>query len=102
MARKDLLARLADAGEDAIAKLGDAPGSDKLLGFAHNMRERVDELQKKVRGIDDLERRVAELEKRLAAQSGGTRSAASRTSASRAKSSSAAKSSGSGARKASG
>src|SRR5687768_18582215 len=85
MARKDLLARLADAGEEAISKLGDAPGSDKLLGFAHNMRERMDEMQKKVRGIDDLEKRVTELERRLAAQ-GGDGGSSSRASASRAKS----------------
>jgi hypothetical protein len=66
MARKDLLTRLADAGEDAIAKLSDSPGADRFMGVVSGMRDRMDELQKRVRGIDDLERRVAALEARLA------------------------------------
>ena len=37
------------------------------------MRDRVDELQKKVRGIDELERRVAALEQRLEEVSGPKR-----------------------------
>ena len=64
-ARKDLLTRLTDAGEDAISRLHDAPGADRLLGVANSMRDRVDELQKKVRGIDELERRIAALEQRV-------------------------------------
>ncbi len=72
-ARKDLLTRLTDAGEDAISRLHDAPGADRLLGVANSMRDRVDELQKKVRGIDELERRVATLEQRLEALSGPKR-----------------------------
>jgi hypothetical protein len=63
--RKDLLTRLADAGEDAISRFSKAPGGEQLSGFAHTMRERIDELQKKVRGIDDLERRIEALEKRV-------------------------------------
>jgi hypothetical protein len=66
MARKDLLTRLADAGEDAIARLGETPGADRFMGAMSGMRDRVDELQKRVRGIEDLERRVAALEARLA------------------------------------
>ena len=65
MARKDLLTRLADAGEEAIGRLADAPGADRLVGAMNSLRERVDELQKRVRGIDALEARVAELERRL-------------------------------------
>jgi hypothetical protein len=65
MARKDLLTRLADAGEDAINRLGRSPGTDRMVGVANTMRARVDELQKRVRGLDELERRVAELERRL-------------------------------------
>lgn len=68
MERKDLLTRLADAGEEAISKLGGAPGADRFLGVANSMRERIDELQKKVRGLDELERRVAHLEKQVAAE----------------------------------
>jgi hypothetical protein len=66
MARKDLLTRLADAGEDAIARLADAPAADRLLGGMMSLRERMDDLQRRVRGLDELERRVAALEARLA------------------------------------
>jgi hypothetical protein len=66
MARRDLLTRLADAGEEAIGKLADTPGADRFMGAIGGMRDRMDELQKRVRGIEDLERRVAALEARLA------------------------------------
>lgn len=62
---RDLLTMLADRGEEAISKLADTPGADRLLGVAQSLRERLDEMQKKVRGIDQLEARVAVLERRL-------------------------------------
>jgi len=62
---RDLLTMLADRGEEAIQKLSDTPGADRLLGVAQSMRERLDEIQKRVRGIDALEARVAELERKL-------------------------------------
>jgi hypothetical protein len=65
VAGKDILTRLADAGEDAIARLSDAPGADRMLGAVNTMRDRTDELQKRLRGVDELEKRVAELERRL-------------------------------------
>jgi hypothetical protein len=86
MAGRDLLTRLADAGEEAIGRLADAPGADRLTGVANSMRDRVDELQKRVRGIDALETRIAEVERRLAAlegSSGGSRSPARQTSTTR-------------------
>ena len=66
---KDLLSMLADRGEEAIQRLSDAPGADRVLGAAQALRDRLDEMQKRVRGIDALERRVAELEKRVEALS---------------------------------
>jgi hypothetical protein len=79
-ARKDLLSRLADAGEDAIGRLGKAPGMDQMLGFAHSTRDRLDELTKRVRGVEQLEKRVAKLEKRLDEATGTkSRSAGSRS-----------------------
>ena len=62
---KDLLTMLADRGEEAIQRLSDAPGADRLLGAAQALRDRLDEMQKRLRGLDALERRVAELEKRV-------------------------------------
>jgi uncharacterized protein involved in exopolysaccharide biosynthesis len=60
---------LADRGEEAIQRLADAPGADRLLSAAQALRDRMDEMQKRVRGIDALEKRVAELEKRVEALS---------------------------------
>jgi hypothetical protein len=64
---KDIIARLADAGEDAIQRLAELPGGQRALTAFNDLRTRVDELTKKVRGIDALEARVAKLEKEIAA-----------------------------------
>jgi hypothetical protein len=64
---KDVLSRLADRGEEALNKLGDLPGGTKALKALNELRERVDDLGKKVRGIDRLEARIGTLEKELAA-----------------------------------
>ena len=65
--QKDLLSRLAGAGEDAIGRLSDVPGGKRLVDAASALRDRVDELQKRVRSLDPLERRVTALERRLGA-----------------------------------
>jgi hypothetical protein len=64
---KDFVTRLADAGEEALQRIAELPGGQKALGAYNDLRNRVDELGKKVRGIDALEARVAKLEKELAA-----------------------------------
>ena len=63
---RDLVTRLAGAGEDAMHRLGDLPGGKALLDTAQSIRERLDELATRIRAIDPLEKRVAELEQRLA------------------------------------
>jgi flagellar motility protein MotE (MotC chaperone) len=63
---KDLMTRLADAGEDALQRISELPGGQRALTAFNDLRARVDELAKKVRGIDALEARVAKLEKELA------------------------------------
>jgi hypothetical protein len=73
---KDLLTRLADAGEEAIHKLSEAPGAERLFGVASSMRDRVDELQRRVRGLEGIDRRVADLEKRLAKLEGSAKGSA--------------------------
>jgi phage shock protein A len=65
MARSDLLGRLADVSEEAIKRLSDAPGADRALGALNSMRDRVDELQKRVRGLEELEKRLAALERKV-------------------------------------
>jgi hypothetical protein len=64
---RDVIARLAERGEQTIARLGDLPGGTKALQAMNDLRTRVDELGKRVRGIDVLEERVAKLEKEIAA-----------------------------------
>jgi hypothetical protein len=73
--RKDIISRLADAGEEALQRVPDLPGATRLVDATNQMRERIDDLTKKVRGIDALEERIATLEKQLAeAQAkGGTK-----------------------------
>jgi TolA-binding protein len=79
--QKDLLSRLADAGESAIKSLSDAPGADRFLGAANAMRDRLDELQKRVRGLEQLEQRLTELERKVARMSPSTRTPARKTGA---------------------
>jgi hypothetical protein len=63
--RNDLLGRLADLSEEAIQRLSDVPGGDRALGALNALRERTDELQRRVRGLEGLEQRLAELEKHV-------------------------------------
>jgi hypothetical protein len=67
--QKDVLTRLTATGEEALQKLVELPGGTKVLEAANALRERVDDLTTRVRSLDPLERRVAELEHRLDALS---------------------------------
>ena len=64
---KDFVTRLTDAGEEALQRLAELPGGQKAFTAFNDLRARVDELGKKVRGIEVLEARVAKLEKEIAA-----------------------------------
>lgn len=57
--------RLADLGEEAIQRIGNAPGGDKVLAAMAGTRDRIDDLQKRVRGLEALDKRVAAMERRL-------------------------------------
>jgi hypothetical protein len=63
---RDVIARLAGRGEQTLSRLDDLPGGARALNAMNDLRSRVDELGKKVRGIDELEQRVAALERELA------------------------------------
>ena len=63
--RNDLLGKLADLSEDAIQRLSDAPGADRLVGALNATRERVDDLQRRVRGLEELEKRLAAVERKV-------------------------------------
>ena len=80
--QKNLVTRLADVGEEAIQRLGGAPGGDRLVGAVNTLRNRMDEMQRRLRGIDELEKRVGAVEQRLdklEGKSSSSSSASSRT-----------------------
>ena len=80
---KDFVTRLADAGEEALHRLTELPGGQRAVSAMNDLRTRVDDLAKKVRGIDALEERVSELEKEVASlkkAKASSRSTASKTS----------------------
>jgi polyhydroxyalkanoate synthesis regulator phasin len=57
---------LVHQGEDALHRLAELPGGQRALKLANDLRQRVDDLSRRVRGIDALENRVAELEREVA------------------------------------
>ena len=63
---QDLLSRMADLGEEALQRLPNVPGGNKLMDVVNQSRTRLDEMQKRLRGLDVLEQRVDKLERRLA------------------------------------
>jgi hypothetical protein len=81
--KNDLLGRLADLGEDAIQRIGDVPGADRMLGAVNALRDRTDDLQKRVRGLEGLEQRLADLERKVDRLSKGAASPSSSSSPSR-------------------
>lgn len=64
--KPDLLHRLADLSEEAIQKLAEAPGADRVLHALKGLGDRVDELQRRTKGFEELEKRLAALEKTVA------------------------------------
>ncbi len=67
--QKDILSRVQDLGAEALHKLADVPGGSKFVDFVNETKSRLDEMQKKLRGLDELEKRVARLEQQFAAES---------------------------------
>lgn len=63
--RQSIVDRLADLGEEAIQRIGNAPGGDKVLAAMAGTRDRLDDLQKRVRGLETLDKRVEAIERRL-------------------------------------
>ncbi|HUK96166.1 MAG TPA: hypothetical protein VLV46_00795 [Gaiellaceae bacterium] len=60
------LSQLSSFSEDLLGKASKNPAATKFLQGANQLRDRVDDLSKRVRGLDALEQRVAELEERVA------------------------------------
>jgi hypothetical protein len=75
--RQDLLGRLADLSEEAVQRLAEAPGADRALQALKGLGDRVDELQRRTRGFEELEQRLSTLEKRVDALGKTPRAASS-------------------------
>jgi hypothetical protein len=63
--QRTIVSRLADAGEEAIQRLGGAPGADRIVGALNAMRDRMDDMQKQLRAIATIEKRLNAIERRL-------------------------------------
>ena len=64
-AEPDLIAKLAARGEKALGELDRIPGGKTAVKTAGQLRERAEELHKRVSGVDRLEQRLAGIEARL-------------------------------------
>lgn len=63
----DVIRRLAGRGEETLHRLAELPGGTRALKAFNELRTRVDDLSKKVRGVEKLEARVERLEREVAA-----------------------------------
>src|SRR3954451_25498332 len=81
--QRTLVDRLAGAGEEPIQRIGSAPGGDRVMAAVNSLRDRVDEIQKRLRGLDALETRMTAFERRLDKLEGKGSSSASSSSRSR-------------------
>ena len=79
--QKDLISKLADAGEEAVSRLAEMPGGQRIVDAVNGLRVRLDDLAAKVRSIDPLEKRVSDLERRLDALEGKRKAPARKTTA---------------------
>jgi hypothetical protein len=62
---KDLLTRLADRGEQVVGRITELPGAKTLVDTTAGLAKRVDEMQRRLRSLDPLEKRVTTIERRL-------------------------------------
>ena len=71
MARRSIISQMASLGEDALGRLAQNPTTSRMMQSAVELKERVDDLARRVRGLEELEQRVEGLEQRLDRLDGG-------------------------------
>ena len=59
---KSTLDRLTSLGEEVIGKAAHNPTAARVLQGAMQLKDRVDDLSKRVRGLEAMEKRIAKLE----------------------------------------
>jgi hypothetical protein len=64
--QREILGKLADAGEGALSRVTGSQATARVLETVNGMRDRIDDLQKRMVGFDRLDKRVAKLEKTVA------------------------------------
>ena len=57
--QKDLLTRLSEAGEEAIGRLSEIPGGNRVVEATHALRERLDELERRLQALERKGRSTA-------------------------------------------
>ena len=72
----EIVSKLADRGEEALQKIASTPAAQKLLDALTGLRDRIDELQRRVSGVEALEKRIVDLEKQVKALSKAQKPAA--------------------------
>ncbi len=74
---KSTLERLTTLGEEVIGKASQNPNLARVVNAATQLKDRVDDLSKRVRGLEGMEKRIDELEQRLKKLEGAKKRAAS-------------------------
>ena len=59
------IAQLASLGEEVLDKASQNPTTARVVNAAVQLKERVDDLAKRVRGLEALEQRIAALERKV-------------------------------------
>ena len=62
---KTPLDRLANLGEEVLGKAAQNPNLSRLVQTARQLRDRVDDLSKRVRGLEAMEKRLGAREQRI-------------------------------------
>jgi DNA anti-recombination protein RmuC len=62
---KDILSRLADRGEQVVGRITDLPGAKNLVDRTTHLAKRLDDVQKQLRSLGPLTKKVAAIERRL-------------------------------------
>ena len=64
-AQKDILSRLAERGEEFVGRITELPAAKTLMDKTAALGKNVDSMQKQLRSLGPLEKRVAAIERRL-------------------------------------
>jgi hypothetical protein len=70
---KSTLDRLTTLGEEVIGKASQNPNLARVVSAATQMKDRVDDLSKRVRGLEAMEKRIGDLEQRITKLEGAKR-----------------------------